>query len=504
MRIYIPPDVFNIAKAVTIKDRNGNTTTVTDRVLSVNITGRSITEGIHSCNIELDNTDGFYINNEKTDFIFVGGETLTVNADYGAGTTRIFKGKCNAPVAAFNGQHILSIEARTIPEIADRKIVFSVNGNAVTAVKNLIDTYLSSVMSYSNFNTNLGSDVTTITASYDSSILSIISDIFKRAGWDGSIEFDTNDDGIYDLLGFTKGSVHLDTVAVAFSQNLISLSNWGFDNNQESNTLRILGKEEGGAPILYTIKNQSHIDRYWRKDEKIQDSTITTYSELVPRATLEINEKIESTRSGTINAIGDPNIVAGNTINAESPQSLLGGKVTVKHYQHIITDTWTMNLDISKEMVRLYTLFSDNIKLVEQLQEFDNPNEMEYSVNMEFDKTTDADNFIATKNSITVTSSKIQISTGTTGTVESITRLLPVNVTKFDIVLKNAEQFEISTIQASNDSGATYVTATSNQQLTSFSFTTTGNKVKVKITLNADGSKNTNPSLDGVVVRFKE
>ena len=503
MRIYIPPDVFKIAKAVTIKDSNGNTTTVTDRVLSVNITGRSITEGVHSCNIILDNTDGFFINQQKNDFVFLGGETLTVNADYGAGTTRQFKGRCNSPDAGFDGTHTLTIEARTVPQIADRRIVFNVNGSAVTAIHTLIDTYLSGVMSYTNFDANLGSETTTITASYDSTILTIISDIFKRAGWDGSIEFDTNDDGVYDLLGHKYGAAHSVDVTVAFSQNLISLSNWGFDNNEESNTLRLLGKDHGGAPILYTIKNQDHIDRYWRKDEKISDTTITTYDEIVPRANLEISQKVQTTRSGTLNAIGDPNIVAGNTINAESPQDLLGGRVVVKQYQHIITDSWTMNIDISKEKTRLYTLFGNNIKLVEQLQEFDNPNEMEYSVNMDFDKTTDAENFISNKTNITVTSSKIQISTGTTATVESITRLIPNNITSFDIVLKNPEQFEVSTIQVSNDSGATYTTATSNQQLTQFSFTTTNNKLKIKIILTADGSKNQFPSLDGVVVRVK-
>lgn len=502
-RIYIPPDVFNISKTVTIKDRNGNTTDVSSRVLTISITGRSITEGIHSCSIELDNTDGFYINQQQTDFVFTGGETLTINADYGAGTTRIFKGKCNAPIAAFNGQHILSIEARTVPEIADRRVVININGNAVTAVKNLIDTYLSSVMTYSNFDTNLGSNTTTITVSYDTSILSIISDIFKRAGWDGSIEFDTNDDDKYDLLGHSKGSAHLDTVTVALSQNLVSLTNWGFDNNEERNTLRILGKEEGGAPILYTIKNQSHIDKYWRKDEKISDSTIISYSEIVPRATLEINEKIESTRSGTITSVGDPNVVAGNTINADCPQSFLGGKVLVKQYQHTITDVWTMTLDISKEMTRLYTLFANNIKLTEQLQEFDNPNEMEYSLNLDFDKTNDADNLIANKNNITITASKIQITTGTTATVESITRNIPNNVTSFDIVLKNPEQFEVSTVQVSNDSGATYTTVNINQQLTSFPFSTIGNKLKVKITLNADGGSNQFPSIDGLTVRVK-
>lgn len=503
--IIIPPDVFVISKTVTIKHQNGSTTTVSSNIISLNVTGMSIRDGTSQCTIVLDNTDGRYINADKTDFVFTGGETMTVSFDYASGTTRQFKGKCNAPKAEFskNG-HTLIITARTVPEAADRRVVFQVDGTAQAAVKSLIDTYLSTVMSYSNFNTNLGTNAATLKASYSGSVLSIIKDIFARMGWDGYIEFDANDDDTYDLNGWIEGTQHNSNLAIGFSQNLISVSNWGEDSDLESNTIHVVGKNTGGAPIIRTERDTVHIARFWRKDIEINDNAVVNDGEADQRAIAELQERIEDEKNGTIQAIGDPDIVPGQTIEVQSPHDLIGGKYVVRRYVHNLSISgWVMNIDIVKRQFRQADLFKERIKVEEDLASFDNPNGMEQSINMDFDSTSDDGNFITSKSNITVAASKIQISSGTQGIVTSKVRILPSNVTTWDMVLKNAEQFEISTIQASNDGGIEYVTATSNQQKTSFNFTSTGNKLRVKITLNADGSKNQFPSIDGVVVRAK-
>jgi hypothetical protein len=171
--IIIPPEVFGISKTVTVTDTTGTNIDVSDRVISIEVTGHSIREGTSSCTIKLDNSDGYYINTEKTDFVFKGGETLLVKIDYTGGNKRIFKGKINAPLLDFDKEGTrLILQARTVPEYADRKIKITIDGSAVQAVKDIIDTYLSNVLSYDNFDTNLGSETTEIKASYNGYIIS--------------------------------------------------------------------------------------------------------------------------------------------------------------------------------------------------------------------------------------------------------------------------------------------------------------------------------------------
>ena len=502
-KIFIPPDVFNITQTITITHSDNSTTDVTSRRIGMIINGKNIINGISSATVTLDNSNGFFHNKGKTDFVFIGGETLTIDADYGGGSTRIFKGKCNAPKTEFDGNSRLILTAYTLPEIAGRKIKINIDGNAKDAVKNIIDTHLSSVFTYNNFNTNLGSDTKTIKVSYNEYILTIISDIFRRANWDGSIDFDPSDTGKHDLLGHVKGSVNSSDVNIAIQQNLANLTNFGIDTDEESNNIIVNGKSIGGAPILYTSSDSSHQSQFWRKDLEINDNAIINFDEIAQRGTNEITKNVQSSRSGTITAIGNPNIVAGNTITCSAQNELLDGKVIVTNYTHVIDNKWIMTVDIEKRQQRMDSLFRERIKVENQLATFENPNDMLFSFNMDFDETTDAGNLIASKNDITVAASKIQISTGTSSTVISITRTLPQNVTQWDMVLKNSEQFEISLIEASNNAGTTNTLATSNQQNTVFNFDGSDKRLKIRITLKADGGQNQFPSLDGIVVRAK-
>ena len=502
-RIFIPPDVFSITQTITITHSDNSTTDVTSRRIGMTINGKNIINGIARAIVTLDNSDGFFHNPQKTDFIFIGGETLTIDVDYGGGTTRIFKGKCNAPKVEFDGNSRLILTAYTLPEIAGRKIKINIDGNAKDAVKSMVDTFLSSVLTYNNFNTNLGSDTKTIKVSYNDYILEIFSDIFRRVGWDGSIDFDPSDTGKHDLLGHVKGSIDSSDVNIAIQQNLANLANYGIDSDEEFNDITINGKNIGGAPILYTSLDSSHQSKFWRKDLEVNDNAIINFDEASERGTVEISKNVQDSRSGIINSIGNPNIVAGNTITCSAQNELLDGKVIVTNYTHIIDDKWTMTVDIEKRQRRTDSLFRERIKVDNQLATFDNPNNMLFSLNMDFDETTDDGNLIASKNNITVAASKIQISTGTSSTVISITRTLPQNVTQWDMILKNSEQFEVSLIEASNTAGATYILATSNQQSTVFNFDGSDKRLKIRITLKADGGQNQFPSLDGITIRAK-
>lgn len=503
--IVIPPEQFSIARSVVITHADGTTTDVTGRVISITIVGLSIREGISNAIINLDNSEGFFLNQAKDDWKFVGGETIKIDMDFEGGTTRVFKGKCNTPKVDFDGGgHRLMIVARTAPQVADRRINITINGSAVDAVKDILDTFLSDSVTHSAFDTNLGTETTTIKVSYNNYIHTILADIFRRAGWEGYFDFDASDTGKHDLVGFKAGASHNDDVNLSYSQNLISVNGFGKETDQEYNNILVKGKNRGGAAIMRTTRNDSHENQFWRKDLVVSDSNVINFDELAERADVEIADKIPDNKFGTVKAVGHPKIVAGKTINVSNPHSLIHGLYTVRRYVHNIdSGGWIMEVDIAGRRRRLNDLFKDTIKVEDRLSEFDNPNNMAYSFNLDFEEDSDAENLIAQKTAITVTGGKIQISSGAEGNITSTQLDLPEDVSNFDMALDGAEQFEISTVQVSNDGGTTFVTVTDNMQNSEFSFNAPDNRLIIKVTLKADGDKNTNPSLDGLVVRCK-
>jgi len=501
-RIFIPQNIFEIKKSVLITDADGNVTDVSDRVMTLNIIGLSLSEGVSSSQVTLSNADGFFIGDDPTDFVFVGGEFLTINADYDDGTTRQYKGKINAPDVALRADNILIIKARTTPEAADRRIRINIDGNAVTAVEDIIDEFLPNVMSHIAFSASLSAITTTIKVSYNATIISILKDIFLRAGWEGNIEFDEDDDGLFDLDGWIAGTQKITDANIFFQENMRNLSNFGTDNDEESNSILLKGKNVGGSPLLTTISDTTHQTQFWRKDFEISDTTIVTQEELDERAILESSKKVDPTRNGIVRSFGDPNMVAGKTIFVQSPNDLVTGDFTVKRYAHQIGNGWLMDVDLDKKQTRTADINKERIKVDDELAPFDNPNDMEHSYNFDFEASTDTANLIETNTNISYVAGKIQLTGGSLGNVVSITKPLPNNLNVFDLILKGAEQFGSSTIEVSNDAGATFDLILNNQQNIQQSFTATGKNLKVRVTLQTDG-QNPNPSLDGFSIRTK-
>ena len=206
MRISIPDSNFSIAGSILI----GGVEYITAFV-DLTIDGRSINQGLHQATINLDASNMRFVNKDTGVSKISGGETVKIYFDYGAGSTLLFNGKAEYPSFSFSeAGYRMTLKANSIPEATDRKIRIRFdNVTNVSAIKNIIDIYLSSVASYTQFNATLGNEVNTITATYNDYIHRIIADIFNRAGWDGYFDFDPNGTGKHDLVGFKGQLAHL-------------------------------------------------------------------------------------------------------------------------------------------------------------------------------------------------------------------------------------------------------------------------------------------------------
>lgn len=498
--IAIPESNFAVAGGLLI-----NNVQYRNQMINVVIEGRSLHYGTSYATITLDNNDGRFLDSNG-EFSILAGQAVVISYDYGAGSTIIFRGKAQYPTASFNnGGAVITLPAICLPEAADRRIKIKFdNIGAVAAVKQIIDTYLSSVASYTNFNTNLSSNSFSLSATYDDTINKILSDIFQRAGWDGYWDFDPDATGKHDLVGFAENTAltQPDGVAAVTGQNMVSVQNWGKDYEREYNNVILNGATIGGGRLLKSGRNQALQDTTWRRDKQISDNRILTQSEMDARLTYELGV-MQQQRSASLTCAGLPGITPARLMSCVCLPIGMNSTYPVSKYRHTIDQRWLTQCDIVEKQARYPELFQTLTLNQDAITNFDNPNDMAYSVNRNFDSDTDTGNGISTRSAINYVKGIIQISSGSEGFVITSTAILTEDVNYFDYILENPKEFELSRLEVSNDGGNTYVVATASSQKTSIAFPASGRRIRVKVTLVADSGFNVSPSLDGFAVRCK-
>jgi hypothetical protein len=447
-----PNEMFSHDGTVTITKHNGTDVDVTAYVMgAMTINAKSIRDGLSTATLTLNNPMGQFVNDATGELDFIGGEVIKIDFGYGGVETRQFRGKLNAPTVSLRGgQHLIQLNAITLPEMSDRRIKINIDGSIVTAIKDIVDTYLSDFLTYTNFDSNLGSVTKTVKATYDTSILSIISDLFQRGGFHGCVDFDSGDTGKHDLRGHVEGAIETDNVAIGYGSNLKEINQYGVDDDQVSNTIKLNGANKGGGRLLHTAVNTAHRNQFWRRDKEISDTKIQTRSEILERADLEEARLGNPPKTGTFKIIGEPKIVCGEAIPIVSPDDGINTKATVAGYQHRWGATFETTVHIEKRQRSTYSLVQDRIIVDEQAQQFDNPNDAEYGLNMTFD---DDDELVNQVSNIVRTNGTIILSSGQSqGEVQSIQVTFPTEVNKFDVLLENPVMFEKSKVFISTGS----------------------------------------------------
>lgn len=472
------------------------------------------TVGLSSANIRFANPDGIFTGK------FNGGEIVQIYADYSDATTLQFRGKIDNIKYSIDGSaaFVIDITARSYPELMDVSVI----GQCTTSTADIVlsdilegdysdiklDFWNGTAWARATFNSALRtiswSEVVTtfpttrITMSWQNKKgWQIISEICERAGLDCYLYYDTTA-STYVLRTFIKNAVKNNALSVTYGQSLISCTDFGPDNTEVYNAVTVYGKQESDNIILLASKeDSSSIASLWKRQLIINDSSLTTMDEVREKASFEVESRKTPTITGTLRAIGLHSLLPGQQIMIYIPYMNVSGYHTVASYTHEIgLNGFVTSIQITK----LYNLVSQILKTKLDIEEASRPyinlNSMKDSINIYFDENPSVVNHSGTEE----VEGKLQLqSDQTTGYVETKEYLMDYNVTECEFrKYSNFPTDQNDVYEVSNDGGVTYETIVLDG--TVHQFTSTGRRVKLKITLNRASVDDVSPSYESVVL----
>jgi hypothetical protein len=487
----------NVSKpnyVVKVTKKDGTIDTITNYIISpINYTWNSLLYEADSCNITLDNSNGRFVDltNESLNPIYIGGETITIDFDYGSGTTRVFKGKLHS--LKFNRNKIRSctLFARKLPKLLDRKIRGYYNGNPKTLVKNIIDTYFSDIISYTNFEINAPTSQT-IEITYSDYAFRVIQEIFELCVWDGYFDSDASDTGKIDIDGFSKGTKNNLTFALIDGVNILNLSNFGFDTLDEFNNIQAQGNSTAGEQIIYTVQDSTSISNLWQRDLDVNDSKIESIEQAKIKADAELSNNSGLGKKGSITSIASKDIIPCKKIKVSSQYDGVFGDFIPAKISYTLWKTATMSVELDREQKGITEIIFDRIKSEENLRPAGNNNDMLFSLNLPFDD----DSYVVSLGDAEILNGQLSVKSTFDSSISTFRypNELPVSVSQFEVVCEDETDFATATIRVALD-GNNYTTATTHKQLTT---ATAGDYPIIEIRLNSATAV-----MKGIVVRFK-
>ena len=239
----------NISKPswkIEIEDQDKTVTTLTDEVVRpIQINRYDIKYGTADAAIVIGNHKGKYTKLDDSNLPpkWTGGERLKIYQDYSNGSKLIFNGKIIHPDRSSARIKIMSIFARTLPELRGRKIsIQKTNADSVQLVKDLIDENLSGVATYNSFTANMADVSKTINISKVNYLDKIIAEIFDLNQWSGYWGPDEDDDGKHDLIGFPTGTKINKEVSLVKGLNITRVNSYKKNTDDIFTDISIIGK----------------------------------------------------------------------------------------------------------------------------------------------------------------------------------------------------------------------------------------------------------------------
>lgn len=489
-RIWLPSYKFSLNWKVLVTKENGTEYDITDYVINLRIDWPATTS-LATATIDLDNGGGRYLD------LFNGGEKVEIWGEYsetvGVPTYKIYRGKLDNiffSLSDGNG-YTATIESRQVPEAIDILVVEQYSNALISdAIKDLIDKYLSGLVTYTNVTTTT-SRVTTSFANV--SVWKAIGELLERAQHDGYIDTDM------DLHTFAEGSQTNTTDNVALGQNTLSVSRYGKDTLKIKNRVITYGKEDNNLPIIKTEEDSSSQADLWQKDLVVNDGSLSTMDEVQDKADLELLKHTTTiVNAGRFTMLGSPKLNPGEKIHVGIPYCNADGDFKMMRITHTLSPNgFLTDLDLSRRQETIADLFKERTDIESKLTPFTNLNYMEnsYYINFEEDDTpwVLSDCEVSGDGRLSIESGESEgVCTFNTLTTDN-------NVTQCELrIYSNWPDTENDTYQASNDDGTTWESISPGVV---HNFTTTGNSLKFRINLKGDSTHA--PTYESVALLYK-
>jgi hypothetical protein len=515
----ILPGKVNVFYKIEIDANDGITYTVlnsysgsddSNYVFNATISGVA-TEQLGSFKINMSNINGQFLN------VFNCGDNVRFYADVTDATTLIFMGKIdnvNYGLSDSQGYYI-TLDGRDYPEMIDKVITgqFS-SASPLDSLAQILLVYFPSILlsfwngsswSIATCNpinhivtwditpTNLPTSLVNISFQ-DKKAFNIITDICQRTGIDCYIEYSTD----WKLRVFNEGSISNIYAGIAQGVNLVSMSDFGIDNGEIKNRVKVYGKKEStNIIIVKTSENTASQTDTWIKDLVINDSDCINMTQIGEKADSELSKNSITTASGKLTAIGLYKVKPGDLIPCSIPYCGINGYYGVKEFTHEIGNTFETTVTLSKKIKGIKDIFKEKYN-PDDILNIENLNDMKDSYTVFFNEPVQ---LVALTNTI-IENEQLKLASGqTTGYAQATILNTGYNVTECEFRTYNNGFIDLDGYEVSNNGGTTWEVYTMSGNI--HTFTSVGSSLTFRITLNRASVGDTSPAYESVCLLYK-
>ena len=426
------------------------------------------------------------INNNRDDYTnsFSTDDALKVYLDWGeTPSTKVFEGFVESIEKVFDNSygHTLKIKGKHVAgELLGVLVTGKFDDTPAYAVLNqLIADKAPSGFTNTNVE-NTGACATTITKTFsDAPFWEAVNDICKLCSCDCYVDDDK------DFHFFASNSKECVLDIVNYKDNLLDIGGIGLDNADKVNEVRTYGSDENGLPIIATSGSGN-------RQKVVKEDAISSMAEASELASAEENSA--ETEKGSTKCLGMTHINPGELIWVSYPPQKIQAQYKVYEVKSKIKmGYFTTELELEIPRRNVSWLLRENIRKGLKTESLDNPNDMGYSFNEEFND----DNGSHTNTEEVDSQLKLQ-SGQSSGNWVSDVHSASVEPGYVEIRVSGQDLLS-STIAVSVDGGASYESLTENEL---HAVLGSGSNVKVKFSLVSD-TDNPQPLVNSFALLYK-
>ena len=460
--VWIPPTFSPIYK---IEVTDGTTTTdITDFVIEGEYTD-GVTETIGNFSFKVDNSTQNYST------LFDLYDRIQISMDYGttASTVR-FVGMIER-LSKTDSNLVISGRGSSA-KVIGKNITYSATDKArATILSEIISENFSSILTTNN----LESDTTTLSVNYfEKPFMDIVEEICFIGGRDAYVDKD------FDFHYFVSGSRINTTEAIVHEYNLISTGDFSPDASAISNSVRIYGLETSGLPLIYTSSDSTSQTTFEVKNLLLNDTSITTQSQVQARADYELARNKDPPTIGTITSLGLPTILPGEQLRISDPLNGLAPNYYLVHkFTHKFSNDkpFMTEVTVQKERTSIPKILRKRIKFESEAIKNINKNNLDFSFIYDFN----SESGIHSNTQISINPNTgegyLETTGGATGTWISDTLEVDSNVSAVEIRMAGTDN-QSTQLFVSVDGGIVY-----NSVLSGDTTITAGKDIKIKVVL---------------------
>lgn len=522
-KVFIPTDSDTYVK-IEIIDDDDITYTVADSyggsvdnnfTISATIK-KSSTSNLGSFDLKLINDGGRWLNK------FDGGEIIKVYADNIDATTLIFYGKVDSVKYGVNlsDGFYVNINGRDYPELIDKTItgIEAASRSDISLAKILYNNYSDITLSYWNGSEWIYATYMPVTESvswssdatnYPTTLInmsyqhkkgySTITEICERAGLDCYLEWIVGTGWVLRVSNIeTKENIDS---SISYGLNLLSLNEFGIENDDIYNRIIVYGKIESDNVLLMKSEDDtSSQSNLWIKDKIINASDLTTMDEVQDRADYELSVGTNIDNNGSMTSICLPSIRPGEMINISVPYCNINGLYSVKSYTHTFSkdSIFKTSVELVRKRKQLKDILVTKVNAEEFISSIDNPNSMKDSYTIYFNESPSK----VTLTNCEINDGVVYLSEGeTSGSVTSNLIDADYNVTSCE--LRRYENYETAqdTYEVTNDgiNWETYIATEGNIH----TFSTSGSRIGFRLNLVRTNADDSSPAYEAIAMLIR-